>query len=208
MALDRRDFLKTTTTAAAAWASGLLSAAEPTAVDGDPALVRLLIDTDREHLPESLVARIRAGLPYPTLLGALAEAAVRTVQPYPVVGYKYHAFMVLQAVHLASVHARPEDRWLPLLWAADAFKGSQAEEREAGTWSLEPVPAHPVPPAGQAEAAFLEAMDQWDPPAADAALVGLPCPASACSRTCSPTGRATCATSGTRRSPLPTATGC
>jgi hypothetical protein len=173
MALDRRGFLKTTTTAAAAWASGLLSAAEATAVDGDPALVHLLIDTDRERLPELLVARIRAGLPYPALLGALAEAAVRTVQPYPVVGFKYHAFMVLQAVNLASVHARLEDRWLPLLWAADAFKGSQAEEQVAGDWSLGSVPAHLVPPAEQAETAFLEAMDRWDPQAADAALVGL-----------------------------------
>ena len=52
-------------------------------------------------------------------------------------------------------------------------KESQAEERAAGAWSLGPVAVPLVPPATRAEAAFLEAMDQWDPPAADAALVGL-----------------------------------
>lgn len=175
MALDRRRFIRTTATATAAWASGgLLSAAETVSKEqGEPALVDLLIGSDRERLPELLAARIRAGLTYSSLLGALAEAAVRTVQPYPVVGFKYHAFMVLQAIQLATVHGRPEDRWLPILWAADAFKGSQADERAAGGWALGPVPEHLVPPPARAESAFLEALERWDPEAADAALVGL-----------------------------------
>ena len=41
----------------------------------------LLIETDRDQLLEALVARIRGGLDYPTLLGAIAEASVR--QPSP-----------------------------------------------------------------------------------------------------------------------------
>ena len=70
-------------------------------------LVRLLIDSDRDHLLEQLVARIRPGLDYPTLLGAIAEASVRQVRPYPHVGFKYHAFMVLHAVHLTTRLGRP-----------------------------------------------------------------------------------------------------
>jgi hypothetical protein len=120
-----------------------------------------------------VVARIRGGLDYPTLLGAVAEASVRQVRPYPHVGFKYHAFMVLQAVHRTRTHGRPEDRWLPVLWAADVFKGSQAAEQRTGSWSLGPVRERLVPPAHKAEDAFRDAMERWDPEAADAAVVDL-----------------------------------
>jgi hypothetical protein len=135
--------------------------------------VFLLIETDRDQLLEPLVALIRGGLDYPTLLGAIAEASVRQVRPYPHVGFKYHAFMVLQAVHRTRMLGRPEDRWLPVLWAADVFKGSQAAEQRSGSWSLGPVREQLVPPAHKAEGAFRDAMERWDPEAADAAVVGL-----------------------------------
>lgn len=136
-------------------------------------LVRLLIEADRERLPEELVARIRAGLAYQTLLGAVAEASAREVRPYPYVGFKYHAFMVLQAVHLTTLHGHSEDYWLPVLWSADVFKVSQAAEKNHGYWSLGQIPEHLVPPPQKAEHAFQQAMEHWDADAADVALVGL-----------------------------------
>ncbi|MEA3274227.1 MAG: twin-arginine translocation signal domain-containing protein [Pseudomonadota bacterium] len=174
MFLNRRTFLKRATAAAAAIGAARLTPAIATPdAPGHADLVRLLIETDRDQLLEALVARIRGGLDYPTLLGAIAEASVRQVRPYPHVGFKYHAFMVLQAVHRTTRHGRPEDRWLPVLWAADVFKGSQAAEQRSGNWELGPVPERLVPAAHKAEDAFRDAMERWDPEAADAAVVGL-----------------------------------
>jgi hypothetical protein len=174
MFLNRRSFLKQATAMAAALGAARLARAISTSdspVQTD--LVPFLIETDRDRLLERLVARIRDGLDYPTLLGAIAEASVRQVRPYPHVGFKYHAFMVLQAVHRTTRLGRPEERWLPVLWAADLFKGSQAEEQSLGTWALGPAPEQLVPPAHKAEGAFRDAMERWDPEAADAAVVGL-----------------------------------
>jgi hypothetical protein len=136
-------------------------------------LVRLVIESDRDRLLEGLVRAIRAGLDYPALLGALAEASAREVRPYPHVGYKYHAFMVLHAVHRSTLLGRAQDRWLPVLWSADVFKASQAAEQRQGAWSLDPLPARPVPPADQAERALRLALEQWDAEAGDAAVVDL-----------------------------------
>jgi hypothetical protein len=174
MSLNRRAFLKKATATAAAFGAARLTPAIATPDSPDHAdLLRLLIETDRDQLLEAVVARIRGGLDYPTLLGAIAEASVRQVRPYPHVGFKYHAFMVLHAVHRTRTLGRPEDRWLPVLWAADVFKGSQAAEQRSGSWSLGPVRERRVPPAHKAEDAFRDAMERWDPEAADAAVVGL-----------------------------------
>ncbi len=56
--------------------------------------MRLLFESDRNRVIEQLVGAIRAGLQYPTPLGAVAEAWAREVRPYPHVGFNYHAFMV------------------------------------------------------------------------------------------------------------------
>jgi hypothetical protein len=174
MSLNRRAFLKqATATAAALGAARLARAIATEDLPGRTDLVPLLIETDTDRLLELLVARIRGGLDYPTLLGAIAEASVRQVRPYPHVGFKYHAFMVLQAVHRTTRLGRPEDRWLPVLWAADVFKGSQASEQRSGSWALGPVREQLVAPAHRAEGAFRDAMERWDPEAADAAVVGL-----------------------------------
>ena len=175
MSLNRRTFLKKTAVSAAAFGMARLASAAGTATvsTAHDGLVRLLIDTDRDRLLEQLIVRIHAGLDYPTLLGAIAEASVRQVRPYPHVGFKYHAFMVLHAVHRTTRFGRPEDRWLPVLWSGDIFKSSQAAEQRLGSWTLGPVHEHVVPPAGKAEGAFRSAMEQWDPEAADAAVVGL-----------------------------------
>jgi hypothetical protein len=135
------------------------------------ALLKLLEDSPRERIPCELVRMIRRGLRYEDLLAALSLAAVRNVQPYPDVGFKYHSVMVLRSIHLATQHLSSEDKWLPIVWATDYFKDTQAQERATGGWRL---PSRRVAPVGNPQAArraLATALDNWDRDAADAAIV-------------------------------------
>jgi len=136
-------------------------------------LVRLLESTPREKLTEEMVTRIRNGLSYREVLAALLLAGVRNVQPRPAVGFKFHAVLVVNACHLASQSGPDSDRWLPILWAIDNFKQSQAQDVREGDWAMAPVNESRVPAGHQARSAFVQAMDRWDPEAADAATAGL-----------------------------------
>jgi hypothetical protein len=136
-------------------------------------LVRLLEDTPRERILEAVVGRIRSGVSYQQLLGALLLAGVRSIMPRPV-GFQFHAVLVINSAHLASLAAQDRDRWLPLLWAADNFKASQARSRQAHpNWVLPPVNEGRLPSAEQARRRFLEAMDNWDEEGADVAVSSL-----------------------------------
>jgi hypothetical protein len=184
----RRHFLKTTATTGALWAFGDLSflsqlpaisraeaRLDPKAVRLQPEiepLVRLLEDTPREQLLEKVAARIKQGLNYRELLAALLLAGVRNIQPRPV-GFKFHAVLVVNSAHLASIASPDSERWLPIFWALDYFKESQARDVREGDWTMAPVNESAVPPAAKARKAFTEAMDNWDVAAADAAVAGL-----------------------------------
>jgi hypothetical protein len=135
-------------------------------------LVRLLEDAPRERVLEELGARIRRGLSYREVVAALLLAGVRNIQPRPV-GFKFHAVLVVNSAHLASLASPDADRWLPIFWAVDQFKSSQAADVSAGDWSLGPVDESAVPPRHRAGQAFIDAMDRWDEAAADAAVAGL-----------------------------------
>lgn len=184
MKLPRRRFL-----AASAWAAlgnfGFLtrlpsvSAAEATLQpatvrldSGIEPLVRLLEETPREKVLEEVASRIKRGLTYREVLTALFLAGVRNIQPRPV-GFKFHAVLVVNSAHLASLSAPDSDRWLPILWAIDAFKSSQAADIREGDWTLAPVDEKSVPGSDKARAAFIKAMDNWDEAAADVAITGL-----------------------------------
>jgi hypothetical protein len=136
-------------------------------------LVRLLEETSRDRLLEEVAARIRKGLSYRDVLAALLLAGVRNVQPRPSVGHKFHAVLVVNSAHLASLGSPDTDRWLPIFWALDYFKSSQAQDVREGNWTMGPVDESAVPPASKARAAFVAAMDRWDESAADAAVAGL-----------------------------------
>jgi hypothetical protein len=131
-------------------------------------LVRLIEDTPREQLLAAVVQRIRDGLAYQPLLAALMLAGVRGIQPRPV-GFKFHAVLVVNSAHQASLSAADKDRWLPLLWAVDNFKGSQARNRQEGDWLMGPVTEAQLPQASQAVQRFRAAMDNWDIEGADLA---------------------------------------
>jgi hypothetical protein len=184
----RRSFLKSTTCAGTlatlgnlGWLGRLpsVSAAEatmpPHLVQFHPEiepLVRLLEDTPRDRVLEEVASRVRKGLSYREVLAALLLAGVRSVQPRPV-GFKFHAVLVVNSAHLASLASPDSDRWLPIFWAIDQFKSSQAANVKEGDWHMSSIDEASVPKSDKAKQAFIEAMDNWDESAADAAIVGL-----------------------------------
>ena len=136
-------------------------------------LVRVLEETPRGKVLEEFARRIRAGLSYQEVVSALLLAGVRNVQPRPSVGFKFHAVLVVNSAHLASLASPAADRWLPIFWALDYFKSSQARDVREGNWTMQPVDESAVPPASRAPQAFAQAMERWDEAAADAAVVSL-----------------------------------
>jgi hypothetical protein len=136
-------------------------------------LVRLIEDTPRDRLLEEVASRIKRGLTYCDLLAALQLAGIRNIQPRPAVGFKFHAVMVVNSAHLASISSPDSDRWLPILWALDNFKNSQAQDAREGDWTMSTVEEAAVPPGHKARQAFVDAMDNWDEIASDAAAAGL-----------------------------------
>jgi hypothetical protein len=137
-------------------------------------LVRFLEETPRDKLIEETAARVHKGLSYRDLLAALLLAGVRNVEPRPEVGFKFHAVLVVNSAHLASLAAPEHERWLPIFWTLDYFKEAQAKNRsERGGWRMPPVDETKVPPARKARQAFVAAMESWDAEAADAAVAGL-----------------------------------
>jgi hypothetical protein len=185
---SRRDFLKTTAATGASLGIGDLSflsklpgvsSSEARLYDKSvrfhpkiEPLVRFLEDTPRERLLEEVAARIKRGLEYRELLAALLLAGVRNVQPRPV-GFKFHAVLVVNSAHLASLASPDSDRWLPIFWALDYFKDSQSRDVREGDWTMGPVNESALPGATKSRQAFIEAMNNWDEEAADAAVAGL-----------------------------------
>jgi hypothetical protein len=136
--------------------------------------VRLLEDTPQDRVLEEVAARVRSGkLSYREVVAALQLAGVRNVQPRPSVGHKFHAVLVVNSAHIASLSSPDEHRWLPIFWAIDNFKESQARDIREGNWTMAPVDEAAVPPADKARQAFIDAMDNWDEAAADTAVAGL-----------------------------------
>ena len=184
---SRRGFLSTASAGASLLTSGSLIAGLGSLTDEQVAatsgivrlrpeiepLVRLIEDTPRQRLLEEIGTRIRNGLSYRELLAALFLAGVRNVEPYPNVGFKFHAVLVVNAAHVASMSSPDADRWLPILWALDEFKGSQARDVTEGNWTMAPVDEISVPNAEKVRDVFHQSMNQWDVAQADVACAGV-----------------------------------
>lgn len=182
---SRRDFLRRAGTGAAlagsvgSFSKRALAARTPPdapVVPLDPGiepLVRLLEETPRSEIVETFAAKVREGTVYEDMLAALLLAAVRNVEPRPSVGFKFHSVLVVQSIHLASTSLPESQRWLPVFWALDYFKGTQAaDERERG-WTMSLVDESALPKPADAARAFADAMDRWDEAASDAAIAAL-----------------------------------
>ncbi len=136
-------------------------------------IVRLLEETPRVSLLEEVGARIRRGLDYRDLLAALLLAGIRNVQPRPSVGFKFHAVLVVNSAHLASMSSPAEHRWLPIFWALDHFKSAQKEEHNKTGWVMSAVDESKLPTSDKAREAFIAAMDAWEEAPADTAAAAL-----------------------------------
>jgi hypothetical protein len=134
-------------------------------------LVRLIEETPREHCFDMASQELQRGTPYRQFLAALYLAGVRNVNPQPP-GFKFHCVFVIHAAHQLSMNSPVEDRLLPLFWALDNFKQSQAVDQQQGDFRLRPVQGK-LPSASQAWTEFHAAMDAWDEEKADLAMVAL-----------------------------------
>ncbi len=187
-ASNRRQFLSTASATALAGMSqlgflGKLPAVSAEDAKPDPKVVQLSSDieplvrtieqTSREKLLEEIAGRIQKGTTYREVVAALLLAGVRNVQPRPSVGFKFHAVLVVNSAHLASISSPDEHRWLPIFWALDQFKSSQAADEREGNWTMAPVDESRVPPPHKAREAFIYAMENWDESVADVAAAGL-----------------------------------
>ena len=182
---NRRTFLRTTAAGSLGFGMANLGLRPVTAAeakldtnavrfnDNIEPLVRLIEDTPREKLIEEVASRVQDGLSYRKLLGGLLLAGVRNVQPRPSVGFKFHAVLVVNSAHLASVASSDSERWLPIFWALDNFKSSQARDVREGNWTMAAVDESQVPSADVAREQFVTAMEQWDEELADVAVAGL-----------------------------------
>jgi len=185
---SRREFIEFSAAGAAALAGGLAfvgklprvsaneAALSPELVkfdEGIEPLVQLIEQSSRDSLLEKVARRIQSGTSYREVLAALLLAGVRNVQPRPSVGFKFHCVWVVNSCHLASLAGPDEDRWLPIFWALNYFKSSQADEARRSGWRMAPVNESLIPDAAQAQAMFDEAMETWDVEKADAATAGL-----------------------------------
>ena len=136
-------------------------------VSGVERLTRMLVETPRADLLPLLVTKINQGIFPRSLLASLTMAAVHHVEPYPEVGFKYHAVMMLSSVHNTLRHLDESEQWLGMLWAADTFKQAQQNDTFNGDWQLQSANfSGKVNPM----LAFRNAMDNWDGEAADSAI--------------------------------------
>jgi hypothetical protein len=135
-------------------------------------LVRLLENTPRDRVLEEVASKIKRGTTYREILAALQLAGVRNIQPRPV-GFRFHAVLVVNSAHLAALASPDTDRWLPIFWAIDAFKNSQAEDVRLGDWAMGEIDEAAVPKSDKAKQALINALENWDEAAADAAIVGM-----------------------------------
>src|SRR5690348_13736670 len=151
MATNRREFLQTAIGGSLALGGGLtflsklapVSAPEanlaPSLVrldEGIEPMVRVLEETPRDRVLEEVAHRIQRGTTYREVLAALLLAGVRNVQPRPAVGFKFHAVLVINSAHLASMASPDSDRWLPIFWAIDRFKSAQSETKSSTGWRM------------------------------------------------------------------------
>ena len=90
------------------------------------------------------MAQLKDGLSYRSLLAGLFLAGIRNIKPRPV-GFKFHAVMVINSAHLLGQTSAVSERLLPMFWALDNFKASQAQDVREGDWVLSRVDESSVP---------------------------------------------------------------
>ncbi len=150
-------------------------------------VVAWIEETPRERILEVAVQKLKDGLSYRDLLAGVFLAGIRDIKPHPV-GFKFHAVLAINSAHLLGQSAAVSDRLLPLFWALDNFKNSQAADIREGDWTLGKVDESRLPKRDKAKDAYFQAMEQWDEGAADTAIAAL-CRTSGAAETMEPIWR-------------------
>jgi hypothetical protein len=182
----RRDFLHAS--AAVGFLGGLgtmgeLGSALAAQADVGPDLVRLSADiepivrvietTPRDRVFEAAAELLRSGLEYRPFMAALYLAGIRNVDSRSA-GSRFHCVYVINSAHLLARESPAHERFLPLFWALDDFKGAQASRPRP----MAPLAAR-TPSGPDAIAALRAAVLSWDRDGAEIALAGM-------ARTCTP----------------------
>jgi|HubBroStandDraft_6_1064221.scaffolds.fasta_scaffold61738_2 hypothetical protein len=123
-------------------------------------IVRLIEDTPREKCFDMMVEQLRCGLPYRNFLAALFLAGIRDVSPHPP-GFKFHCVFAIHSANQLSLDAVSEDRLLPLFWALNQFKESQADNVRKGNFHMTELTGS-LPSPEKAADEFHAAMAAWD----------------------------------------------
>jgi hypothetical protein len=177
---SRRDFLQTS--ASVGFFGGLgslgsLGRALAAQADVGPGLVRLSADiepivriienTPRERIFEAAAGLLRSGVGYRQFMAALYLAGIRTVDSRSA-GSRFHCVYVINSAHLLALESPAHERFLPLFWALDDYKGAQASRPRA----MGPLIGR-APAGADAIAALRAAVQAWDRDAAEVALAGM-----------------------------------
>lgn len=128
-------------------------------------LVRLLEDASQERCLEMVVERLRAGLSHRELLTVLFFAALRG--PASIA----HSVFMIDSAHQLSLEMPPQERLLPLFWAAHNFKYWQTWHKDNP--SRLRLPQGALPGLSHAESDFHAAMRDADSEKAQQAVVAL-----------------------------------
>ena len=134
-------------------------------------LAQRIRETPRARILDLAADAIGHGAKPRNLLGATFLAGVLDVQPRPVGGNLHSVMSVEASYRLAEAAASPRDAWLVALWNLDAFKETQAERGDP--WVLPPAPKASFSSEAAARRELIAALDAWDEPRVDRAVVGL-----------------------------------
>ncbi len=130
-------------------------------------IVRVIENTPRGKIFEAAAGLLRSGVGYRQFMAALYLAGIRNVDSRSS-GSRFHCVYVINSAHLLALESPADERFLPLFWALDDFKGAQASRPRP----MAPLNAR-APSGTDAIAALRAAVHGWDQDGAEVALAGM-----------------------------------
>ncbi len=136
------------------------------------AMARELLATPREDVPALALDWHARGAEPDDLLRVALLAGISEIDPSPI-GGKVHAIMMVGSALDVTGRLDGPKRLVPALFNLDRVKHSQARDQSDGDFAMAPAP-EVEPGRAQVHAeAFDRAMQRWDEPAAERAVIGM-----------------------------------
>ncbi|MFN0057397.1 MAG: hypothetical protein ACKVX7_02985 [Planctomycetota bacterium] len=130
-------------------------------------IVRVIEETSREKIFAAAAQLLRSGVDYRQFMAALYLAGIRNVDSRSS-GSRFHCVYVINSAHQLALESPAQERFLPLFWALDDFKGAQAS-RPRPMLTLDAC----TPSGADAIGRLRAAVHCWDRDAAEIALAGM-----------------------------------